>query len=152
MPLLCIDIGNTHTHYGVVGIDTTTDLGEVKTATLDDPLTGLAGVLRALARSRPEIAGIAFCSVVPAASPRLRDLMVTFATAPGKVALDRSTRVASHSPFTAALLKALKVPQLRLLDLNPMVTDEVEADSGGKQRPHVGGSYGVEAGNLVLLG
>jgi urease accessory protein len=36
MPLLCIDIGNTHTHYGVVGIDTTTDLGEVKTATLDD--------------------------------------------------------------------------------------------------------------------
>jgi len=26
----------------------------------------------------------------------------------------------------------------------------VAADSGGKQRPHVGGSYGVEAGNLLL--
>lgn len=82
MPLLCIDIGNTHTHYGVVGIDTTTDLGEVKTATLDDPLTGLAGVLRALARSRPEIAGIAFCSVVPAASPRLRDLLAAHSPLP----------------------------------------------------------------------
>jgi len=87
-----------------------------------------------------------------AVTPGLRDLMVTFATAPGTVALDRSSRVASHSPFTAALLKALAVPQLRLLDLNPRVTDEVFADSGGKQRPHVGGSYGVEAGNLVLLG
>ncbi len=33
-----------------------------------------------------------------AVSPGLRDLMVTFATAPGTVALDRSSRVASHSP------------------------------------------------------
>ncbi len=37
-----------------------------------------------------------------------------------------------------------------LNDLNPFLTDEVAADSGGKQRPHVGGSYGVEAGNLLL--
>ena len=82
MPLLCIDIGNTHTHYGVVGIDTTTDLGEVKTATLDDPLTGLAVVLRSLAQTRPKIAGIAFCSVVPAASPRLRALLAAHSPLP----------------------------------------------------------------------
>ena len=85
------------------------------------------------------------------ATPRLRDLMVMFATAPGAVALDRSSRLQDHSPFTAALLKALAVPQLRLLDLTPMLTDEVSSDSGGKQRPHVGGSYGREAGDLVLL-
>jgi hypothetical protein len=83
------------------------------------------------------------------AKPSLADLMVTFATAPGTEALDRSSRVAGHSPFTAALLKAFAAPR-RLLELNPFLTDEVHADSGGKQRPHVGGSYGTEAGNLLL--
>lgn len=83
------------------------------------------------------------------ARPALRDVMLTFATAPGTVALDRSSRLAAHSPFTAALLKALAAPR-RLLELAPFLTDEVAADSGGQQRPHVGGSYGVDAGNLVL--
>jgi uncharacterized caspase-like protein len=83
------------------------------------------------------------------AKPSLADLMVTFATAPGTEALDRSNRVPGHSPFTAALLKALAAPR-RLVDLNPFLTDEVVADSGGEQRPHVGGSYGTEAGNLIL--
>jgi len=84
-----------------------------------------------------------------AAAPGLADLMVTFSTAPGTEALDRSSRVAGHSPFTAALLKAFAAPR-RLVDLNPFLTDEVAADSGGRQRPHVGGSYGTEAGNLLL--
>jgi hypothetical protein len=83
------------------------------------------------------------------AAPRLADLMVTFATAPGTEALDRSSRVPAHSPFTAALLAALAAPK-RLIDLNPFLTDAVAADSGGKQRPHVGGSYGTEAGNMLL--
>ena len=64
-------------------------------------------------------------------------------------ALDSSTRVPGHSPFTAALLKALEAPR-RLNDLNPFLTTEVVADSGGKQRPHVGGSYDIDAGNLML--
>jgi uncharacterized caspase-like protein len=83
------------------------------------------------------------------AKPTLADLMVTFATAPGTQALDRSSSVAGHSPFTAALLKAFEAPR-RLVDLNPFLTDAVVADSAGKQRPHVGGSYGTEAGNLML--
>ena len=83
------------------------------------------------------------------AAPRLHDLMVTFATAPGTRALDRSSRLPGHSPFTAALLKAFAAPK-RLVDLNPFLTDEVGADTAGKQRPHVGGSYGREAGNLLL--
>ena len=83
------------------------------------------------------------------AAPRLHDLMVTYATAPGAEALDRSSRLTAHSPFTAALLKALQAPR-RLLELAPFLTDEVAADSGGAQRPHVGGSYGTEAGNLLL--
>ena len=83
------------------------------------------------------------------AKPSLADLMVTFATAPGTEARDRSSHTPAHSPFTAALLKALQKPR-RLLELNPYLTDEVAADSGGQQRPHVGGSYGTAAGNLLL--
>ena len=83
------------------------------------------------------------------AKPSLADLMVTFATAPGTEARDRSSHTPAHSPFTAALLKALQTPR-RLLELNPYLTDEVAADSGGRQRPHVGGSYGTAAGNLLL--
>ncbi len=77
------------------------------------------------------------------------DVMLTFATGPGEVALDRSSRLAAHSPFTAGLLMALAVPR-RLVDLAPFLPDEVAADSGGRQRPYVGGSYGVDAGNLLL--
>jgi len=86
----------------------------------------------------------------PQAGLGLKDLMVTYATAPGTQALDRSSRLPSHSPFTAALLRALELPGLTLLQLNPTLTDAVQADSGGKQRPHVGGSYGSAAGQLTL--
>jgi Caspase domain len=83
------------------------------------------------------------------AAPGLPNLMISFAAAPGKEALDRSSRVPSHSPFTAALLRVLSAPR-RLIDVAPFLTDEVVADTGGKQQPHVGGSYGVSAGNLVI--
>lgn len=83
------------------------------------------------------------------ALPRLNDVMVTFATAPGMEAQDRSSRMPEHSPFTAALLRALG-SRRRLLDLNPFLTDAVVRDTAGQQRPHVGGSYGTLAGNLTL--
>ena len=82
MALLCIDIGNTHTHFGVVGCDDTTDQGEVKTAALDDPHAGLLPVIRELSRTRPLIEGIAFCSVVPAANARLRAVLAAHSPLP----------------------------------------------------------------------
>ena len=84
-----------------------------------------------------------------AATPGTTGVMISFAAAPGREALDRSTRVPSHSPFTAALLQVLAAPR-RLMEVAPFLTDEVVADTQGKQRPHVGGSYGTLAGNLVL--
>ena len=101
------------------------------------------GAKRSVGATRALPAGMA------SAAPGLADLMVTFATAPGTEALDGSSRVAGHRPFTAALLRAFAAPR-RLVDLNPFLTDEVAADTGGRQRPHVGGSYGTEAGNLLL--
>jgi type III pantothenate kinase len=74
---LCIDIGNTHTHYGVVAADglTTTDQGAVVTPLLDDPQEGLPSRLVALLRARPQIESVAFCSVVPAINWRLREVL-----------------------------------------------------------------------------
>jgi type III pantothenate kinase len=75
MALLCIDIGNTHTHFGVVGSDCTSDLGVIRTATLEDATTGFPPVLNAFTRNRIQIEGIAFCSVVPEANARLRAVL-----------------------------------------------------------------------------
>lgn len=74
--LLCIDIGNTHTHYGVVHANgTTSDQAAVVTPLLDDPQEGLPRRLEALFKARPGIGGIAFCSVVPAINWRLREVL-----------------------------------------------------------------------------
>jgi len=73
--LLCIDIGNTHTHYGVVGPAGVTHQGAVITPLLDDPQEGLPARLGALFRQQPPIEGVAFCSVVPAINRRLRETL-----------------------------------------------------------------------------
>ncbi len=119
-------------------------------AVLLDCCRNVPDFLATLGATRSGSGGVrALPSGMGEAAPRLHDLMVTFATAPGTEALDRSSRLPGHSPFTAALLNAFAAPK-RLVDLNPFLTDEVGADTAGKQRPHVGGSYGREAGNLLL--
>ena len=65
--LVCIDIGNTHTHFGFLepgGQMAARNPGEVRTDTLE----GLATLLA----TRADVSAIAFCSVVPKAVPRLR--------------------------------------------------------------------------------
>jgi ankyrin repeat protein len=80
----------------------------------------------------------------------LDDLLVMFATAPGSTAADKSTRMPAHSPFTAALLKTLSIPNLPLRELNEKLKDEVKADTGGQQIPYVGGSISSRAGGSIL--
>lgn len=80
--LLCIDIGNTHTHYGVVGPAGTTLQGAVITPLIDDPQEGLPNRLPAIFAARPKIAGVAFCSVVPAINWRLREVLAAASPRP----------------------------------------------------------------------
>ncbi len=82
MDLLCIDIGNTHTHYGVVGPNGTSMQGTVVTQSIDDSQEGLAPKLATLAATHPQIAAIACCSVVPAINPRLHTVLATASTLP----------------------------------------------------------------------
>lgn len=72
--LLCIDIGNTHTHLGYLvpgGNTAATASAELPTADLGE----IAGAIRSLGPVDERPQGIAFCSVVPAAIPRLHQLL-----------------------------------------------------------------------------
>jgi type III pantothenate kinase len=72
--LLCIDIGNTHTHYGVVDATGTLSMGNVRTREIDHFSNGMGAQLSRLFSTHPGINGIAFCSVVPDATQRLRSV------------------------------------------------------------------------------
>jgi uncharacterized caspase-like protein len=77
------------------------------------------------------------------------NLLVAFATAPGTCALDRSSRLPDHSPFTAALLRTLEAPR-RVNDLGMHLVDEVLRDTEKRQRPQTAASFGTEAGSILL--
>lgn len=73
-PLLCVDIGNTHTHFGIVHEGRTLSQDTVPTPLLDDPAQGLPASIQKLKTAGPAFEHIAFCSVVPAAVAPLRSV------------------------------------------------------------------------------
>ena len=70
MKRVCIDVGNTSTHYGVVDGRVVTQVGHFPTAELHAGPSRLFH--QALAPLCAEAGGIAFCSVVPAVNANLR--------------------------------------------------------------------------------
>ncbi len=67
-----------------------------------------------------------------AATPAPAGVFIAYATSPGGVASDGAGR---DSPYTAALMKALEVPGLRLEDVFKRVLAEVRAATRGLQTP-----------------
>ena len=63
--IFCLDVGNTHAHWGVVFSQKVLAEGKFETGKLRE--NGHA-TLRQLIGEQPEVAGTAFCSVVPAVS------------------------------------------------------------------------------------
>lgn len=63
MKILCIDIGNTTTHYGLVEGRSVEHLGEVSTTLLSKQFT--LSFQQHFAQLLPLASGVAFCSVVP---------------------------------------------------------------------------------------
>ncbi len=72
--LLCIDIGNTSTHYGITGADGALFMRHLPTKKIDDLAEGIGPEISKLLAQHPSTKGIAFCSVVPEASQRLLDV------------------------------------------------------------------------------
>ncbi len=69
--LLLLDIGNTHTHLAWHHNGQLNGQRDIPTPQLDDPAVGLPAYLLAPRSSLPAPSSIAFCSVVPAATPKL---------------------------------------------------------------------------------
>lgn len=76
MNIFCIDIGNTHTHFGIVSSEETSGIQNVPTSDLDDPTGQIATAIRTFAETEEQHPppAFAFCSVVPAATEHLRTL------------------------------------------------------------------------------
>lgn len=73
MKILCIDVGNTSTHYGIVEEQTVLESGDFPTAQLRaEPSESFRATLATLL---PKVAGVAFCSVVPKVNQRLLNCM-----------------------------------------------------------------------------
>lgn len=71
MKILCLDIGNTHTHCSVMEERRSVFAGTLKTAEIDDEEKGVPALLRAPEIERLAVSGASFCSVVPAATEKL---------------------------------------------------------------------------------
>lgn len=75
MKILCLDIGNTHTHYSVVENRRALLSGVLKTAQIDRETDSVPALLTTPELSAFEIVGISFCSVVPAATEKLTSVL-----------------------------------------------------------------------------
>ena len=73
--LLCIDIGNTHTHFGIASDGHVLFQQEISTRQIDHPVAGFGPVLDRLTADNPNLKGVAFCSVVPEASRWLGQML-----------------------------------------------------------------------------
>ena len=74
MNILCLDIGNTHTHHGVLAQGIPLIDGQLSTASLDHPQHGVPALLNEISEKFP-LHGISFCSVVPTATEKLLPLL-----------------------------------------------------------------------------
>lgn len=70
MDIFCIDIGNTHTHFGIVKTEGAPEPSRIETQTIDDLDGQLAREIAAFSQEK-EAPAFAFCSVSPDATRRL---------------------------------------------------------------------------------
>ncbi len=76
MSLLCIDVGNTSTHYGLVDGQTVSHTGHFPTHSFDEsPSDAFAAEIEPLIQ---QAEGISFCSVVPDINTNLRASVLRF--------------------------------------------------------------------------
>jgi type III pantothenate kinase len=68
--ILCIDIGNTHVHHGVLSGGVTLESGQIPTRDILSPEHGAPALVAAL-RQKHDLCGISLCSVVPKVTRRI---------------------------------------------------------------------------------
>lgn len=142
MDIFCIDIGNTHTHFGIVkdGID----LGpsRVETATIDHPNGKLAREVTDFSRGKEKPA-FAFCSVSPDATIRLEKLFSEKGLGNSLFQLTHHSRMEmpisypkpeeiGHDRLSNAIAATALYPlPCIVIDLGTAVTFDIVTESGG---------------------
>jgi type III pantothenate kinase len=71
MPILAVDIGNTNTHFGIVGPDEVQNADSMPTAALAKKANPLVELITSPGFASHRIEGLAFCSVAPQQTPDL---------------------------------------------------------------------------------
>jgi type III pantothenate kinase len=142
--LLCIDIGNTHTHFGVVEPGGgARSIQHLPTGEIEDPARGLGPQITRILAESPGLIGIAFCSVVPAASERIfrvfaqwsKSLPVFQLTAEKKLGVPigypNPKEIGQDRLANAAGAKALGAMPAVVIDLGTAVTFDIVTRGGG---------------------
>jgi pantothenate kinase type III len=140
--LLCVDIGNTNTHYGLVaGGRAAHHQSDVATRALDDPALGLPQRIRELRGTGNAIDALAFCSVVPAATPRICRVaeeaglpwwQLTHASRLGvRITYPEPAGIGQDRLANAAGAHALAGSPAVVIDLGTAVTFDIVTRSGG---------------------
>ena len=142
--LICIDIGNTHVHHGLVasgGQSPAREQGDIPTAAIEAPDVGLRATLVSLHARHPEVCDIAFCSVVPATTPLLlqtaRDLnlgvwQLTHETQIGvPITYPVPAEIGQDRLANAAGAAALGELPAIVIDLGTAVTFDIVSQRGG---------------------
>ncbi len=75
MSVLCVNINNTNTQYGLVSAEILAEDGFFGTQFLDDAQSGILPVLQKHGGTDSAVEGLAFGSVVPAATKKFRQLL-----------------------------------------------------------------------------
>jgi len=154
MKILCLDIGNTNAHWGLLkwprkkktALERAGDEGviladgDVPTALLDDPETGLPAVL---ARLRSEVAapeGVSWCSVVPNASAKVESVFryarlplfhLRHDACPGlAILVPRPAEVGEDRLANAIAAQALYGAPTVVIDLGTAVTFDILTEEG----------------------
>jgi len=147
--LLCIDIGNTSTHYGVAGADGALFMRHLPTKKIDDPAEGFGPECERILAADPAIKGVAFCSVVPDASKRLLGVFARGLRAPYfqlthekklgvPIGYPRPAEIGQDRLANAAGAQALVGTPAIIIDMGTAVTFDI-----------VTGTHGYEGGIIA---
>lgn len=147
--LLCIDIGNTSTHYGVVGSDGALFMRHLPTKKVDDPAEGLGPECRQILAEDSRVTGVAFCSVVPDATRRLLTVFAQGLPVPHfqlthekklgvAISYPRPHEIGQDRLANAAGAKALVGTPAIVIDMGTAVTFDI-----------VSGKHGYEGGIIA---
>jgi len=141
--LFCIDVGNTHTHYGVVEKGAARFLRQIPTREIDHHTAGMGPLIAQAFTEEPGLEGIAYCSVVPDATERLQRVLertksvgsvfpLTYEKKLGvEISYPRPAEIGQDRLANAAGAHALVGSPAIVIDMGTAVTFDIVTRKGG---------------------